>query len=43
MRIGKKGAEIVQNTENLGIGKANLLAKGQKILVFGIGPIISEA
>ncbi len=44
MRIGKKGEpNLFKDKENLGIGKANLLAKGQKILVLGIGPIISEA
>ena len=44
MRIGKKGEPVLyKDTKKLGIGKANLLAKGQKILVIGIGPIISEA
>ncbi len=44
MRIGKKGEPILyKDTKNLGIGKANLLVKGQDILVIGIGPIISEA
>ena len=44
IRIGKKGEpDLLSNHESLGIGKANLLKKGEKILLIGIGPIISEA
>ena len=44
MRIGKKGEPLLyKDANNLGIGKANLLAEGNNILVIGIGPIISEA
>ena len=44
IRIGKKGEPNLFDEKSItGIGKGNLLKKGQKILVIGIGPIISEA
>lgn len=44
IRIGKKGEPVLlDKNQSLGIGKANLLNKGKKILLLGIGPIISEA
>ena len=44
IRIGKKGEpDLLGKHHNLGIGKANLLKEGNKILLLGIGPIISEA
>lgn len=44
IRIGKKGEpDILRDSDNLGIGKANLLRKGDDVIVLGIGPIISEA
>ena len=44
IRIGKKGEpNLLSKHKSLGIGKANLLEKGDKILLIGIGPILSEA
>ena len=44
IRIGKKGEpNLLENQENLGIGKAHLIRKGSKYLVLGIGPILGEA
>ena len=44
IRIGKKGEpNVLPEDATLGIGKANLLKSGKKILILGIGPIISEA
>ena len=44
IRIGKKGEpDLLSNSSDLGIGKANLLIPGKKIILMGIGPIISEA
>ena len=44
IRIGKKGEpDLLADHGSLGIGKANLLKKGKKILLLGIGPILSEA
>jgi len=44
IRIGKKGEpDLLTKHKSLGIGKANLLEKGDKILLIGIGPILSEA
>ena len=44
IRIGKKGEpNLLSKHNSLGIGKANLLEKGDKILLIGIGPILSEA
>ena len=44
IRIGKKGEpDLLTEHSSLGIGKANLLKKGEKVLLLGIGPIISEA
>ena len=44
IRIGKKGEPNVHDKQdNLGIGKAKILMEGDKIIVLGIGPIISEA
>lgn len=44
IRIGKKGEpDLLREHDSLGIGKANLLRKGQKILLLGVGPILSEA
>ena len=44
MRIGKKGEkDVLKNAGKLGIGRANILEHGKKILILGIGPIISEA
>jgi len=44
IRIGKKGEpNLLSEHASLGIGKANLLKPGKKILLLGIGPILSEA
>ena len=44
IRIGKKGEpDLLDEHASLGIGKANLLKPGKKILLLGIGPILSEA
>jgi len=44
IRIGKKGEpDLLNENASLGIGKANLLKPGKKILLLGIGPILSEA
>ena len=44
IRIGKKGEpDLLAQHASLGIGKANLLKQGKKILLLGIGPILSEA
>ena len=44
IRIGKKGEpDLLSEHASLGIGKANLLRQGKKILLLGIGPILSEA
>ena len=44
IRIGKKGEpDLLAEHASLGIGKANFLKKGKKILLLGIGPILSEA
>ena len=44
IRIGKKGEpQLLSGNRSLGIGKANLLKAGKKILILGIGPILSEA
>ena len=43
IRIGKKGEpNLLNEKSNLGIGKGNLLQKGEDILILGVGPIISE-
>jgi len=44
IRIGKKGEpDILNENSFLGIGKGNLLINGKRILILGIGPIISQA
>ena len=44
IRIGKKGEpNLLKGYKNLGIGKANLIRKGDKFLILGIGPILGEA
>lgn len=44
IRIGKKGEpNLLDRCNHLGIGKANMLKSGKKILLLGVGPIISEA
>jgi transketolase len=44
IRIGKKGEpDLLGKHESLGIGKANLIKPGNKFLLLGIGPILSEA
>ena len=44
IRIGKKGEpDLLGRNESLGIGKANFLKQGKKILLLGIGPILKEA
>ena len=44
IRIGKKGEpDLFENTNNLGIGKANIISDGSDILILSIGPIVSEA
>ena len=44
IRIGKKGEpDLLAGHASLGIGKANLLKQGKKILLLGVGPILSEA
>ena len=44
IRIGKKGEpNLFDKNSNLGIGKANLLKTGKKLLLLGVGPILSEA
>ena len=44
IRIGKKGEpNLLKKTSCMGIGKANLLKEGKRILLLGIGPILSEA
>ena len=44
IRIGKKGEpDLHSENKNLGIGKANMLATGKKILIIGVGPILTEA
>ena len=44
IRIGKKGEpDLLAEHAPLGIGSANLLKQGKKILLLGIGPILSEA
>ena len=44
IRIGKKGEpDIHDEAASLGIGKANKLASGEKILMLSIGPIVTEA
>lgn len=44
IRIGKKGEpDLFSDHASLGIGKANLLRHGKKILLIGLGPILSEA
>ena len=44
IRIGKKGEpDLLTGHSSLAIGRANLLKKGKKILILGIGPILSEA
>jgi transketolase len=44
IRIGKKGEpDLLTRHADLGIGKANLLKRGEKVLLLGIGPILSEA
>ena len=44
IRIGKKGEpDLFMDKEKLGIGKAILLKPGKKILLIGVGPILSEA
>ncbi len=44
IRIGKKGEpDLLSKHAPLGIGKAHLLKQGKKILLLGIGPILSEA
>ena len=44
IRIGKKGEPILlDKNSDLGIGKGHLLKRGERILLLGIGPILSEA
>ena len=44
IRIGKKGEPNLHNINTkLGIGKANMLREGEKYLLLGIGPILTEA
>ncbi|WP_390129323.1 transketolase family protein [Synechococcus sp. HIMB2401] len=44
IRIGKKGEpDLLTDHASLGIGKAHFLKKGGKVLLLGIGPILSEA
>ena len=44
IRIGKKGEpDLLSDHKLLGIGKANLLIEGKKILLIGVGPILAEA
>lgn len=44
IRIGKKGEpNLLENFKKLGIGKANMIKHGEKILLLGVGPILSEA
>lgn len=44
IRIGKKGEPDLLNKYNsVGIGKANLIRPGKKVLLIGIGPVLSEA
>ena len=44
LRIGKKGEpDLLTENESLGIGKANLLREGKRILLLSVGPIVSEA
>ena len=44
IRIGKKGEpDLLNEHRSLGIGKANLVKPGHKILLLSIGPILSEA
>ncbi len=44
IRIGKKGEpDLLAEHAHLGIGKAHLLKQGKKVLLLGIGPILSEA
>ena len=43
IRIGKKGEpNLLNEKSNLGIGKGNLLQKGEDILILGVGPILLE-
>ena len=43
IRIGKKGEPNLLGGRKLGIGKANLIEQGERIILLGIGPILSEA
>ncbi len=44
IRIGKKGEpDLLNDRRDLGIGKAHMLKTGTKVLILGIGPIVSEA
>ena len=44
IRIGKKGEpDLFDEKSRLGIGKANLLSAGKKVLIISIGPIVKEA
>ena len=44
IRIGKKGEPNLNiKSENLTIGKANILREGSDFLIIGIGPILKEA
>ena len=44
IRIGKKGEpDLFDEKSCLGIGKANLLSAGKKVLILSIGPIVKEA
>ncbi len=44
IRIGKKGEpNLFTEDHSLGIGRANLLKQGNKYLLLGIGPILSDA
>jgi len=44
IRIGKKGEpNLLHGQTPLGIGKAHMIKPGERILLLGIGPILSEA
>ncbi len=44
IRIGKKGEpDLIGKNEAIRIGKANLIKEGERTIVMGIGPILTEA
>ncbi|WP_320675959.1 transketolase family protein [Prochlorococcus sp. MIT 1300] len=44
IRIGKKGEPNIHNeSNNLGIGKANIVRSGEEVMILSIGPIVNEA